>query len=143
MSINSAIEDAKARLESRISQVTVNSDALMAHMKRLIDEIHKDPEMKGAVVQIAMARPFGADNHVTSINIAGSTNDSQAAVNALARGPADDQRTQAALEIAARHGGTEEYHHQGWVVDQMVRALTGDKYEDWIKEVEQGLDQRS
>ena len=30
-----------------------------------------------------------------------------------------------ALEIARRFGGTDESHHKSWVIDQMVRALTG------------------
>ena len=45
-----------------------------------------------------------------------------------------------ALEIAARYGGGNEEHHQAWVVDQMVRALTGNNYEAWIDEVKSGED---
>lgn len=35
------------------------------------------------------------------------------------------QRIAAALEIAAKHGTTDGAHHKMWVIDQMVRALTG------------------
>lgn len=34
-------------------------------------------------------------------------------------------RIEAALEVANRWGGTQEDHHRQWVVDQMVRVLTG------------------
>ncbi len=36
------------------------------------------------------------------------------------------QKIQSALAVAERFGGTDEDHHSAWVVDQMVRALTGD-----------------
>ena len=32
---------------------------------------------------------------------------------------------QAAIEIAVRDGGIDGEHHKQWVLDQMVRALTG------------------
>lgn len=30
-----------------------------------------------------------------------------------------------ALKVATRFGGIDEDHHKAWVIDQMVRALTG------------------
>lgn len=35
------------------------------------------------------------------------------------------ERIDKALEIAHRYGGIDGGHHKEWVVDQMVRALTG------------------
>jgi hypothetical protein len=49
-------------------------------------------------------------------------------------------RIKAALDIAFNHGGTNEAHHLGWVKDQMVRALTGDEYEQWVNERKSGKD---
>lgn len=46
----------------------------------------------------------------------------------------------AALEVARRYGGTDEAHHKDWVIDQMVRALTGDQYETWVAETCDGED---
>lgn len=34
-------------------------------------------------------------------------------------------RINAALEIARKHGDTDGAHHKQWVIDQMMRALTG------------------
>lgn len=45
-----------------------------------------------------------------------------------------------ALEIALRYGGTDGAHHKEWVIDQMVRALTGDKYEQWVRDACDGED---
>jgi len=42
-----------------------------------------------------------------------------------------------ALEIAASYAQIDGGHHKAWVIDQMVRALTGDDYEDWVKEYEE------
>jgi len=39
-----------------------------------------------------------------------------------------------ALDIAARYGQDEGAHHEMWCIDQMVRALTGDGYEEWVRE---------
>lgn len=46
----------------------------------------------------------------------------------------DETRIARALDIASRHGSTGEEHHLHWVVDQMVRALTGKDYAAWVKE---------
>ena len=42
-----------------------------------------------------------------------------------APGPAPQARIAKALEIAAEDGTTDGAHHKMWVIDQMVRALTG------------------
>jgi hypothetical protein len=43
-----------------------------------------------------------------------------------------DDGKQATLEVAQRHGGTDGDHHKAWVIDQMVRALTGDGYDKFV-----------
>lgn len=35
------------------------------------------------------------------------------------------ERIQKALEYAIKYGGIDGAHHKDWVIDQMVRALTG------------------
>ncbi|WP_326554626.1 hypothetical protein [Micromonospora sp. NBC_01813] len=53
---------------------------------------------------------------------------------------ADAPRTQIAeaLAIAFKHGGYDGAHHKAWVIDRMVRALTGgEHYAAWIKGYEQ------
>jgi hypothetical protein len=49
-------------------------------------------------------------------------------------------RIEAALEIAHRYGTIDGGHHKMWVIDQMVRALTGDGYTNWVIEYEIGDD---
>jgi hypothetical protein len=36
---------------------------------------------------------------------------------------------EAALELASNIDGA---HHKQWIIDQMVRALTGDDYDAWV-----------
>jgi len=36
-----------------------------------------------------------------------------------------EERIQAALDIASSYGGIDGAHHKMWVIDQMVRVLTG------------------
>ncbi len=37
----------------------------------------------------------------------------------------ESDRIERALEYAAQYGTTDGEHHKAWVIDQMVRALTG------------------
>jgi hypothetical protein len=48
--------------------------------------------------------------------------------------------TEAALDIAFQYGGIDGAHHKTWVIDQMVRALTGDGYEQWVINARDGED---
>ncbi len=38
------------------------------------------------------------------------------------------------LEIILQYGGYDGLHHKQWVLDQVVRKLTGKKYAKWVKE---------
>jgi hypothetical protein len=44
-----------------------------------------------------------------------------------------------ALDIA-EYGQTDGSHHKDWVIDQMVRALTGDNYDEWVRAYRDGED---
>lgn len=45
-----------------------------------------------------------------------------------------------ALEVARNYGSADGEWHKQWVIDQMVRALTGDGYEAWVAETKNGED---
>ena len=45
-----------------------------------------------------------------------------------------------ALEIALRYGQTDGDHHKAWVIDQMVRAMTGANYDMWVRHACYGAD---
>lgn len=53
---------------------------------------------------------------------------------------AEQQRIDAALMVALEYGGVDGAHHKDWVIDQMVRVLTGDGYEKWVEEAKNGSD---
>ncbi len=38
-----------------------------------------------------------------------------------------------ALEIIERFGGIDGAHHKQWVLDQVVRKITGAGYAEWVK----------
>lgn len=42
-----------------------------------------------------------------------------------------------ALNIAFRYAMIDGAHHKTWAIDQMVRALMGDGYDQWVKDYEQ------
>ena len=52
----------------------------------------------------------------------------------------ENERIDKALEIAIRYGQIDGGHHKMWVIDQMVRILTGDEYETIVKESCNGED---
>ncbi len=45
-----------------------------------------------------------------------------------------DKQAADALEIITQYGGIGGGHHKQWVLDQVVRILTGDDYENWVAE---------
>ncbi len=47
-----------------------------------------------------------------------------------------------ALDIAEQYGQTDGAHHKAWVIDQMVLALTGNDYADWVAAYRYGEDGR-
>lgn len=71
-----------------------------------------------------------------------------------------DLRIAVALDMAERYGGFDGAHHKTWVIDQMVRALTGcpvtvvnfengntfqslgesEEYREWVRGVQAGED---
>lgn len=50
------------------------------------------------------------------------------------------ERIKNALAIAFEYGCIEGAHHKDWVIDQMVRALTGELYEIWVRKRKDGED---
>ncbi len=46
----------------------------------------------------------------------------------------------AALETIDQFGGIDGAHHKQWVLDQVVRQLTGDDYEPWVRQYNDGED---
>ena len=87
MDIYARIEEAMARLTSTVPRSQTNFIALKPHFERFVEEINRNPELSGVVIQLAMAKPYLANNYVCSINIASSEIDTQAAVAALGRIP--------------------------------------------------------
>lgn len=52
----------------------------------------------------------------------------------------DAMRIAEAIRIAVRYGQIDGAHHKTWVIDQMVRALAGDYYEELIRIANSGED---
>lgn len=52
----------------------------------------------------------------------------------------EQKRIRAALALAMRYGGTDGDHHKAWVIDQMVRELTGPQYLRWVRRACAGED---
>ena len=50
--------------------------------------------------------------------------------------PMDDaMKIDKALEIGFRYGGIDGAHHKQWVIDQMLRALAGEHYDDMVEDM--------
>lgn len=45
-----------------------------------------------------------------------------------------DIKIQKALDIAFQYGQIDGSHHKMWIIDQMVRVLTGELYNSWVQE---------
>lgn len=57
-----------------------------------------------------------------------------------ASNPAPEAAIKAALTLARRYGGIDGAHHKDWVIDQMVRALTGAGYGAFVTAARAGDD---
>lgn len=51
-----------------------------------------------------------------------------------------NDRITEALAVVHAHGGTDGGHHKQWVLDQVVRRLTGDRYAAWVAAYNAGED---
>lgn len=54
--------------------------------------------------------------------------------------PTPERRIDRAIEFAVRFGGIDGDHHKTWVIDQMVRALAGEDYDQLVKDACDGED---
>ncbi len=45
-----------------------------------------------------------------------------------------------ALRLANCYGANDGCHHKEWLIDQMVRALTGEDYRKWVQDFCNGED---
>lgn len=52
----------------------------------------------------------------------------------------EKERINEAIELAVRYGGFDGDHHKAWVIDQMVRVLAGERYEQIVREACDGED---
>lgn len=52
----------------------------------------------------------------------------------------DKEKIDHALTIALKYGGIDGAHHKAWVIDQIVRTLTGDNYLNVISKAKAGAD---
>lgn len=54
--------------------------------------------------------------------------------------PTAEERIDKAVTVAVGYGGIDGSHHKAWVIDQMVRALTGDNYCALVRAACKGAD---
>ena len=52
----------------------------------------------------------------------------------------DSRKISEAIDLAVRFGGIDGDHHKAWVIDQMVRVLAGDEYDDAVARARAGED---
>lgn len=52
----------------------------------------------------------------------------------------DLEKIDAALDLAVRYGQIDGDHHKAWVIDQIVRTLTGDQYDVFLAAAKAGED---
>ena len=52
----------------------------------------------------------------------------------------DAEKVQQAIDLAVQHGSIDGDHHKAWVIDQMVRLLAGERYDEVIREAKAGED---
>ena len=74
-------------LKENMPPQALNHEPLKKHIERFVKDVCSDSECEGMNVQLSTTQPYGSKGYVLSINIANTANDSQAAVEALAKQP--------------------------------------------------------
>lgn len=44
------------------------------------------------------------------------------------------------LELIFEYGGIDGSHHKQWLINEIVKKITGDKYQEWVNEYQDGED---
>ena len=52
----------------------------------------------------------------------------------------NDDRIAKALELGVKYGGIDGAHHKDWVIDQMIRILAADGYDEIVADACAGED---
>lgn len=50
------------------------------------------------------------------------------------------ERIDAAIDLAIKYGGVDGNHHKNWVIDQIVRLLSGEEYDQIVADACNGED---
>ena len=50
------------------------------------------------------------------------------------------EKEQKVVDLIKEYGGIDGAHHKQWVLDQIVRGLTGENYQKWVAEYQDGED---
>jgi len=48
----------------------------------------------------------------------------------------DEGKIERTLDLIENYGGIDGSHHKQWILDQIVRILTGKHYETWLENYE-------
>jgi hypothetical protein len=51
-----------------------------------------------------------------------------------------EDKIERAINLIVQYGGIDGGHHKNWVLDQVMRTLAGDKYNEIVKEACDGED---
>lgn len=51
-----------------------------------------------------------------------------------------EEKIDKAIKLAVRYGGIDGDRHKAWVIDQMVRVLADDRYEEIVRQARAGED---
>jgi hypothetical protein len=49
-------------------------------------------------------------------------------------------KSRKAINLGVKYGGIDGSHHKDWVIDQMIRVLSGDRYTEIVAEACEGED---
>ena len=52
----------------------------------------------------------------------------------------DAEKIEAAIDLAFQYVGIDGEHHKMWVIDQMVRILAGERYDEIVRDANDGED---
>ena len=121
--------------QTKFYQLPIQKFPIFSLIRVEIDE--KDPADAGNKVIKAMTDAGVKQDFIDAFTIEASSHDPEHMIETCRRTvtcTAVPEPITRALEIAFDYGQVDGAHHKAWVIDQMVQALTGDRYDRWVEE---------
>ncbi len=122
------------------SNIDILSPEVLAMLEAMVEAVNEEFEKQAELDTMGRETVSEITEHLNEINGVLDSIISRIANLESDQRKAEIDKVDKALETAMDYGSIDGSHHRTWVIDQMVRSLTGDEYGQFVKEHNDGED---